>query len=122
MIWTIFLALLLFSSMLIGYGYFTDSLLVELVGITFLFTLSILLVNGVVEYKSGHNETVSFTYLNESTNTINQTLSSVVDVYTPFNDTTSKFIGTYLALLSILLFTLAFIEYRSEEKFISEND
>jgi hypothetical protein len=72
-----------------------------LIGFVFLFLLAMLIIGGNLEYQSGENKTTSYNY---NSTTLNNTVEIKNFTYTKFNDTTSKQIGYYLAIASIVGF------------------
>jgi hypothetical protein len=98
-IWVI-LVTISFLLILTGYVFNPDTMLYSILGLAFLFTLSIPLMNGQVEYKTGSNITMT------------ETTASVSNIYSSFNDSISTFIGKFLAMLCILGTVMIIINMR----------
>lgn len=73
-----------------------------LIGFTFLFLLSIIIINGNLEVESGALTNTTYTY--DSMNRVNFTSQDVQYHYEKFNDSTSHKIGFYLAIASVIGF------------------
>ena len=73
-----------------------------IIGFTFLFLLSFILMNGNLEYETGSNTTSTFAY--DDTGMINESSQNVVYTYNEFNDSTSRRLGYYLAFVSVIGF------------------
>jgi hypothetical protein len=103
LILTLFIAICLIALVMIVIG-LTKPLesAQALIGFVFLFLLSIIIIGGNLEYEKGVNTNSSYAY--DSYNRVNYTSQIVVYDYTKFNDTTSKQIGYYLAIASIVGF------------------
>lgn len=99
MILTLFLALLALSVVVCVLGYFTGDEPYLTVGLFFLFLLSILILNGELEYHTGENTNTTF-YYNDTTLT-SQTENTAL-TYTAWNDTVSRRIGWGLAVATAL--------------------
>lgn len=81
-----------------------------LVGFLFLFLLSLIIINGNLEYETGANINTTITY--DGGGDIVTTEQQVDYQYANFDDTTSHRIGYYLAIASVIgfagvLFSLA---------------
>lgn len=70
-----------------------------IIGFFLMFLLSIVIINGNLEYSTGETTTTDYTYIG-ATNQINRTTEINTISYTSFNDATSKRLGYYLALSS----------------------
>lgn len=100
MILTLFIALLALCVVLLFLGYFTDDEPYVTVGLFFLFMLSIVILSGQLEYQTGANYTTS----------------SVTNVYTSWNDTTSHWIGYGLAVGSAMGIALSLYNTSKKRK------
>ena len=74
----------------------------SLVGFLFLFLLSIILLNGNLEYETGINTSLNLNY--DVNGTLTSTDQIVSYTYEDFSDTTSHRIGYYLAIASAVGF------------------
>ena len=94
---------------------------IGIVGFLFLFFLSMIMLNGNVQYETGANTTSSFVY----NATSGQLLSSrqIVDYNTAyFSDDTSHKMGFYLVVVSIVGFAGVLFSLRSHWKSEREQD
>lgn len=110
MILTIFLTLLALSLVAVLLGYFTDDEPYLTVGLLFIFLLSIVVISGNLEYKTGDTKNVTFSYTN--TTLTSQTELTVYN-YTSWDDNTSDKVGWGLAVMSSLGIALSLYNMRS---------
>lgn len=103
MILTLFLALLALSGFVCWLGYYTDDEPYLTVGLLFLFLLSIVILTGNLEYRTG--SVTNYTY----TTVANASLQSETETfsYTGWDDNTSQKVGWGLAVVSVLGFAIS---------------
>ena len=84
------------------------------IGFVFVFFLSVFVfMPGDVEYKTGNTVNVSYVYSGSDVVGSNVVVS---DVVTGFDDSTSKWFGRWLAIISGLGFGLTLFEYTKSKK------
>jgi hypothetical protein len=111
MILTFFILFLALAFVLIGLGLFKhEHTELSLIGFVYLFLLSMLILNGSIEYVTGTNTSSQFGYTTNY-NGLNLTLltssnETVVNNYAPMvlNGTLAHIIGYWLAVISIVGF------------------
>jgi len=72
-----------------------------IIGFFFLFLLAVSMIGGGVEYKTGDNTTIDYTYANGS---ISSSIEVRADNYKNFSDADSRRFGIYLAIASAIGF------------------
>lgn len=102
MILTLFWAIFLISVMLIGLGiiFSKEWSGVAIIGFTFLFLISLVILNGNLEIEKGSNITSSYSYSLDGS--INGTEQQVTYVYNDWSDSNSHTVGYFMAILSAL--------------------
>lgn len=98
MIQELFISFIIISLIFIFLGYFLEIPLVSLFGFTFIFLLSLTLINENLEYKTGSIIT-----------SLNATTDEIENTYTTYTEY-SKTVGIYLAIISALLFILTLLK------------
>ena len=107
MILTLFIFLVVLSLGLVVLSYATNESAYGVVGWIFLFFLSFNIMSlGHVELKTGTNVTID-------TNQVNITTEQHLDTYTSFDDSTSAWLGRWLAIISIIGFFITVVEIRN---------
>lgn len=102
MILTLFWAIFLISAALIAIGiiYSREWSGMAFIGFTFLFLLSLVILNNTLEYQIGSNITSSYSY-NENL-TVTGTSQQITDNYATWSDSNSHTIGYTLAIVSAI--------------------
>lgn len=114
MILSIFLLVIGIALALIVTGVILEDYAVQLVGFSFLFISGTLLLAGSVEYKTGEDITTTHQYILNNT-LLNSTQQSNVYQYADFNDSTSRWFGIYLMVVSILGSAVIFTRLKQEK-------
>lgn len=117
MILELFGFFILMCFILIYLGFYTDIKVIALLGFSGLFLLGMLLQGGTIDAKSGSTETYTYMCLDCIGNSMPEQLgnTSVIATttstnnYTAITDNTSKWLGRWLAIISILAFILVII-------------
>ena len=97
MILTVFIVLVVLAVIAAGLGLTLDEPYFTLVGLFFLFNLSVLLMAGSLEVPSGENITTTYSYVND---TLDETQEVMTYTYTNFISASSWWYGFLLALAS----------------------
>lgn len=84
-----------------------------LVGFFLLFLLSLIIINGTLEYETGAQINTTYTYTGD---TVTDTSQTVSNQYAYFSDTTSHRVGYYLAIASAIGFIGVFFSLRRSKK------
>jgi hypothetical protein len=90
-----------------------------LIGFSFLFILSMIMVSGNLQYETGANVTTSFSY--DSSSNTNSTFQVINYNQTNFNDSTAHFIGYWLAIISFLGFLGTILSMRTYKKAVANS-
>lgn len=103
MILALFLTLLALSVVVSLLGYFTDDEPYLTVGLFFLFLLSVIIITNNLEYQTGEQKNVTFSY---NGSTLQAQQETTAYTYTAWNDNTSQKVGWGLGVVSLLGFAL----------------
>jgi len=100
LIFTLFWALFIISIVLIGIGviFIKEWSGVAIIGFTFLFLLSFIILQGNLEIQTGSNITSSYNYSLDGS--VDSTFQSNIYVYDYWDDSNSHIIGYFLAIIS----------------------
>lgn len=85
-----------------------------IVGFFLLFLLSLIIINGGLEYETGALIETNYTYTGD---TVTETSQVVTNQYAYFDDTTSHQVGYYLAIASGIGFAGVFYSLRRSKKY-----
>jgi len=110
MILALFIILLVISFSTIGLGFLTDIPVYTLIGFAFAFILGTIIFGGIVEYSSGDNVSITYSYINGSVAT---TEATITPDYDSWNNTYSHSFGIFLAVASILGFIITITNMRN---------
>jgi len=97
---TLFWALFLISITLIGLGviFSKDWSGFSIIGFTFLFLISLIILTGNLQVEKGSNVTSYYTY--DATGSINETHQVILYDYNYWSDSNSHTVGYFMAILS----------------------
>lgn len=113
MILTLFILLLGLSIVLVGLGYFTADGPFVPVGLFFIFLLSIVILNKGLEYQTGEQMNVSFSYSNGS---VSRQVVDTTYYYGTWNDTTSRWVGYLMAICAGFGFAISLANLRRKDR------
>jgi len=111
---TIFAILLGLTLILFFVGHYTEAPVLEIAASGFLFLLGLAVLTGSIQYVAGQTETISYTYLNETSGVINQTAATITNSYTAWSDEIisgvnfNHLIGFFLTATGALAFANVF--------------
>ena len=115
MILSLFGFLLSISLVLISIGLFRPSESAQaLIGFSFLFLLSMVILTGQLQYETGAN--VNSTYSYDGYGNVNGTSQNIGYSYINFSDSNSHFIGFWLAIISVLSFIFTLMSINRSRK------
>ena len=86
-----------------------------LIGFVFLFLLSIIIINGELEYETGVNTNTTYSY--DASDRINFTEQWNAYDYRKFDNSTSTKVGYYLAVASVIGFVGVLVSLRGSRKY-----
>lgn len=122
----LYLALLLISIILVALSLrHTEHSELGIVGFTFIFVLSFVMIQGDIQYKVGQNETITYsclcceqggTYECDDNSSMVATLKERVDVYENFTagGPLSRSVGYWLAVMAVIGFIGVFVGLKTE--------
>lgn len=85
-----------------------------IVGFFLLFLLSLIIINGGLEYETGALINTTYTYSGDE---VTETSQTVINQYAYFDDSTSHQVGYYLAIASAIGFAGVFYSLRRSKKY-----
>lgn len=85
-----------------------------ILGFFLLFLLSLIVLNGTLEYPTGANISTTYGYTGDKVTSTSQTIN---DNYNTFSDTTSHNIGYYLAIASAIGMVGVFYSLRRSKRY-----
>ena len=109
MIISTFIVVLSLAVLLIILGYLTDDEPYVPIGLFFLFLLSIVILNGNLELRNGETSMTNFTYSTNDTLVAEEEVTTYT--YEAWNDSQSRQVGIWMAIVSFLGFILSLIQF-----------